>query len=99
MVFYQLRICPGEGEAEGENQDEWFSSKREAIRRRQRVIRDRGANEHLMDLEIERVVVTDTLPIKRLLLAVLNGRGFVEESAEILGRYEAPPRARDLEDE
>jgi hypothetical protein len=99
MVFYQLRILPGEGEPEGRCDDEWFTSKREALERRRALIEERGENDYVPDLELERVVITRSLPLKQLLLAVLNRRGFVSESEELLGPYVAPPRAADPEDE
>lgn len=92
LVFYRLRIRPGEHDADGECFDEWFSSIEAARRRRLECIRDARANRSLIkygsDFEIERVALAPMSP-KRMVLAVLNQREFIKTVRQVVAPWNA----------
>lgn len=95
MNLYQLQIAPGEYEAEGENHDEWFASLDAARERRRRLIaEDPELKDHRFgrDFEISRIAVAD-LPLRALLLKVLNRTGWQRERSVVVPAY-YPKRKR-----
>lgn len=90
MKFYRLHIKPSESDSEAEDQDEWFSSLAEAKARRRELILDRGANDRVPDLDIDRVWFATDLTARGLLLAVLNRSGFIIKTEELVAPYEEP---------
>ena len=96
-TLYRLGICPDESQGEGEDHDEWFSSLREAQRRRAELIRlDPHLEGHRYgeDFEIDRVVFVDW-SLRKLLLAVLNWDGCVEARDQVVPRYVPTKRGED----
>ena len=93
-MLYRLCVTPAEGDGEGEDQDEWFSSLRAAKRRRRQLIerRDDGADWLVdEDLAIDRVQFVP-LPPKQLLLRALNRCGFMRCYQQVVAPHPCPPR-------
>lgn len=94
MKIYRLHISPDEAEAEGIDCDEWFSSREAAEHRRRELIDDNPYLEGKpgrSDYQIDRVLVAvEDLSPKRLVLALLNRRGWMKRSEIVLTDYEAP---------
>lgn len=96
MTFYRLHIAPDEAEGEGEDHDQWFTSLRAARRRRAELIADNPSlrgHRYGQDFKIERVELVQ-LPPQALLLAVLNGRGYIEQRSTVIENYK-PARGAD----
>lgn len=97
MRLYRLGIVPPESEGEGEDHDEWFQSLREAKKRRKELIDMSPAlldHRTGTDYEIE-VVDFVALPLRKLLLAVLNRTGYAERRREVVPPYEPSPAVRE----
>lgn len=95
IALYRLGICPDESEGEGEDHDEWFGSLAEAKKRRAELIQlDPHLKGHRYgeDFEIDRVSFRD-LPRRKLLLAVLNWEGCVEQVEQVVRRYTPEERS------
>lgn len=84
MIFYRINITPGNDEGD-EDQDEWFTSEKEARKRRTWLIKNVGDDAVTgKNYSINRVELAEDLPFKELLLAVLNRKGFICSSVEIV---------------
>lgn len=93
LVLYRVRIAPGEYDGDGEDHDEWFASKREALRRRRELIAENPLlEEHKYgaDYQIDRCVFAP-LGKRALLLRVLNRDGMFVSSRVVATEYR-PPR-------
>lgn len=98
MIVYRVGISPAEYEGEGEDHDEFFSSLKVAKARRAELIKGNPTledNRYSEDFEIERIKVAN-LPRRDLILAILNGEGWVEERATIVPPYK--PKEIDEQD-
>jgi len=94
MIVYRLHIAPNEGQGEGEDCDEWFSSLSVAIKRRSDLVRDNPNMEgHLYgaDYQIDKVVLAK-LPLKQLALAILNRKEYFIDQTIVVQEYVGPSR-------
>jgi hypothetical protein len=94
MHFYRLGIQPSEADGEGEDHAEWFGSLREAKQRRTELLQafsdgDWSGHRTGEDFEIERIELVQ-LPLKRLILAILNRRGFIGKCQLMVARAHGP---------
>jgi len=82
ITLFRVHIAPSESDGEGEDHDEWFGTKREALARRKELI-DENPNleEHRFgeDFQVDRVEFAP-IPKRALLLRVLNGDGMYRSS-------------------
>ena len=86
MKFYKLEIAPGEDAGEGEDYSEWFTSLAQAKRRRAELIAGNPRLEdhrYGADFEIECHTLRGDLPLKELLLRMLNRSRFSESSVVV----------------
>lgn len=74
------------------NNDEWFSSLFAAKTRRREVIAEEDFDE-FGDLSIDKTRVVP-FPRKKLILALLNGRGWASGFKEVVPPYRSPPPRR-----
>lgn len=83
------RVCPPIGEATcpgDPSMDTYYSSEvaaRKEFREWLEVLRGRGWSDYVGDLTLDRMEIADTLSRKKLILAILNGRGYVTESVTL----------------
>lgn len=85
MKFYELHIAPNEYEGEGEDLNEWFTSLSEATARRKELIALNSTDlRYGRDYAIDQVTITDDLPTKQLVLAILNRKDFVAERKTVV---------------
>ena len=91
MIFYRLGISPGEGEAEGEDHDEWFTSLEAAKIRRTELIAMNDDLKYGCDYGIRKTWIGCGLSRKKLILALLNREGFVDHDEDIVAPYYPPP--------
>lgn len=99
MKLYQLHIAPGEDEGEGSDWDEWFPSLKDAKKRRAALIRENptmGGCRYDRDYQIDAVTFVN-LPVKQLVLQVLNHKGYVGERVEVVPEYRARERTPEEE--
>ena len=90
MILYRLCISPTENASDGENWDEWFSSLVAAgVRRAELIAADPCLNNSRLGLDygIEKVELTDHLSMKKLVLAILNRRGYIVSSEVVVAPY------------
>lgn len=93
FALYRLEVAPAESQSEAEDHDEWFTSFRAAKRKRAQYIRE---DPHLEghrygeDFQITRIEFRD-LPPKRLVLNIMNRRGYMENAKLMLEPYKAIP--------
>lgn len=92
MKVYRLNIQPDEAAGEGEDHDEYFASLDAARRRRAELIRanpEMEGHRTESDFAIERVTLAD-LPPAKLVLAVLNRKGYAEKTEMVVPEYVSP---------
>lgn len=91
MIFYQLNITPDDSAGEGEDHDEYFTSLTKAKARRSEIMRQGEVEPY--DLEIEKITLTDQLSTKDIILAILNGRGYIATRESVVAPYQRDRRS------
>ena len=94
MIVYELHISPDEYESDDKDCDEWFSSLRAAKKRRAELIKEYPTKEGQRfdsDFSIDRVVIS-SLPHRDLVLALLNGSGFIRSKETVVEPYVFLPK-------
>lgn len=98
MKVYRLAISSDESEGEGEDHDEYFASLISAMQRRKELIEIVGGTPRgYADYEIECLTIAQ-LPLKKLILSVLNRKGFVAHRELVVEAYD-PDEDEDEEED
>lgn len=96
MIFYRLNITPDEGTPEGADLDEWFSSLSAAIKRRKELIAVNPPDEGDENYSIDEIAIAK-LPHKKLVMAILNRRGYISSQKQIISAYQSEFEENEVE--